>query len=130
MEVENAIAAATLAPAAQIVSKKWAMIDENFTRTRLITQASDFDFFCFLLMVTSLVISPTMRSTVKKTTRASATVGLEPTPTPEEEWQLNIWNLSDRARVNCTEFAGAPLSQKLEPPANLARFKAAQSKAP
>ncbi len=83
--MENAIAAATLAPVAHTVSKKWVTINASFTRVRLDTLATDFDFQCLLLMMTSFICSPKKRKEVKRATRTSAAVGFEPTPAPEEE---------------------------------------------
>lgn len=106
MEVEITIAPATPAPAAQTVSKKWATIDASFTLIRLTPQTLDFDFLCFLLMMTSLICSPAKRKTVRKATRASVAVGFEPTPTPEEEW-LRLHRLSLRSRKWRRTPAGA-----------------------
>ena len=84
-EVEITIAAATPAPIAHVVSKKWVMIDADFDAQRLSTRTSDFDFLVFLLIIASLICSPRNRKAVSRTTRTSAAVGFEPTPTPEAE---------------------------------------------
>ena len=70
-----------------MVSKKWVMLDASFDFKRLTVQALDFDFLSFLLMMASLICSPPKRNAVRRTTRASAAVGFEPTPTPEVESQ-------------------------------------------
>ena len=62
------------------------MLDASFDFKRLTLQALDFDFLSFLLMMASLTCSPPKRIAVRRTTLASAAVGFEPTPTPEEEW--------------------------------------------
>jgi hypothetical protein len=84
-EVEITIAAATPAPIAHIVSKKWVMIDANFDTQRLSTRTSDFDFLVFLLIIASFIWPPRNRKAASKATRTSAAVGFEPTPTPEAE---------------------------------------------
>jgi hypothetical protein len=83
--VEITIAAATPAPIAHIVSKKWVMIDADFDTQRLSTRTSDFDFLVFLLIIASLICSPRNRKAARRAIRASAAVGFEPTPTPEAE---------------------------------------------
>jgi len=83
VEVEIAIAAATLTPSAQIVSKKRAVIDISFDLRRLVAQALDFNFISFLFIGISFICSPMYRITVRGTLRTSAAVGFEPTPTPE-----------------------------------------------
>ena len=81
--MEIAIAAATLTPSAQMVSKNRAMIDISFDIRRLVARALDFDFFSFLFIGISFICSPMNRITVRGTLRTSAAVGFEPTPTPE-----------------------------------------------
>jgi len=88
VEVEIAIAAAAPAPTAHIVSKIWAVADASLTLKRLTTQALDFDFPCFSLMIASLICSPVNRKTISRAVRASAAVGFEPTPTPEDDWLI------------------------------------------
>jgi hypothetical protein len=85
VEVEIAIAAATLAPTAQIVSTKLEMINASLDFGRLVTQVLDLDFLNFLFIVASSVKFPMIRKIMSKATRTSAAVGFEPTPTPEEE---------------------------------------------
>lgn len=84
-EVEITIAAATPAPTAHMVSKKWVMIDADFDTQRLSTRTSDFDFLVFLFIIASLTCSPRKRKAVSRAVRTSAAVGFEPTPTPEAE---------------------------------------------
>jgi hypothetical protein len=94
--VEIAIAAATLVPIAQTVSKKWVMIDTSFDLQRLTALALDFDFLCFLFMMLSLICSPSKRRTGRRTTRTSAAVGFEPTPIPEEIFQIQKYLIYEK----------------------------------
>src|ERR1700735_879568 len=85
VEVEIAIAAATLVPIAQVVSKKLEMVNTKLNLQRSTLQALDFDFLCFSLMMASLICPPPNRIAVRRATRTIAAVGFEPTPTPEED---------------------------------------------
>ena len=85
VEREITIAAATLVPVIQIVSKNLETIVTNTDSWRLATQASDFELLDFLLMLTSSEIRSVPRTNESRTTRTSVAVGFEPTPTPEEE---------------------------------------------
>ena len=82
VEVEIAIAAATPAPIAQMVSMKWEISNARLLLKRLTTQALDINQ-CFLFITASLICSPPKRVTERRTVRTSAAVGFEPTPTPE-----------------------------------------------
>jgi hypothetical protein len=81
VEVEITIAAATLVPIAQRVSTEWVMIDPSLSLQRFATQAVRFPWLLFI--IASLICSPPKRMPARRTTRNSAAVGFEPTPTPE-----------------------------------------------
>lgn len=83
--VEIAIAAATLVPVAQTVSKKWAAIDTRLGIRHLTPRTLDFDFLGFLLIIALLIWLPPKRKVVRKATRASAAARFELAPIPEDE---------------------------------------------
>jgi hypothetical protein len=84
--VEITIAAATLAPIAQTVSKKWTVIDARPDIKRFAPQAWDFEFLDFVFMIAPFSCCSPQRKTVRRAIRTSVAVGFEPTPTSEDEF--------------------------------------------
>lgn len=92
--VEITIAAATLTPVAQIVSKTWVKFIVSFVSTRFAPQDIGFVSSVIFIMVFLLMLVFKIRRTLSKATKTSAAAGFEPAPTTED-------------RVNCGVDANA-----------------------
>jgi hypothetical protein len=105
IEVEIAIAAATLAPTAHTVSKMWLLIDARLDISFLSARALDFDFFSFLCINTSFAFCPPKRKIARRAMTTSAAMGFEPNPTPEA--RKSCFPYSTKSKI-CNDFPDFP----------------------
>ena len=88
--VEITIAAATLTPVAQIVSKTWVKFIVSLVSIRLALQDLDFVSSVIFIMAFLLMLVFRIKRTLSKATKTSAAAGFEPAPTTEDRVTIKM----------------------------------------